>query len=294
VTARPAARGGAVAATSLVVLGLACQEVGAAIAVILFPTVGPLGMVSLRLVFSAVILLAIARPRLRGRSGADWLTVAGFGLVLALMNALFYLSLERIPLGAAVTIEVLGPLALSVITGRRASSWLWAGLAAVGVVLLGQGSFGHLDPIGVVFAAGAGATWAGYILLSARTGQRFPRFEGLALAMAVGAVAVLPFGIASSGAVLLRPEVLGLGAAVAILSSTIPYALELIALRRLRAGAFAVLMSLAPAIATLTGLVLLGQHFTWVGGLAVALVIAASVGAVRQSQAPPAPPAPAG
>ncbi|GGR11996.1 DMT family transporter [Agromyces mediolanus] len=293
-TVRPAARGGAVAATSLVVLGLACQEVGAAIAVILFPSVGPLGMVSLRLVFSAVILLAIARPRLRGRSGADWLTVAGFGLVLALMNALFYLSLERIPLGAAVTIEVLGPLALSVITGRRASSWLWAGLAAVGVVLLGQGSFGHLDPIGVAFAAGAGATWAGYILLSARTGQRFPRFEGLALAMAVGAVAVLPFGIASSGAVLLRPEVLGLGAAVAILSSTIPYALELIALRRLRAGTFAVLMSLAPAIATLTGLLLLGQRFTWVGGLAVALVIAASVGAVRQAQAPPAPPAATG
>ncbi|MCM3657241.1 EamA family transporter [Agromyces mediolanus] len=284
-----AARGGAVAATSLVVLGLACQEVGAAIAVILFPTVGPLGMVSLRLVFSAVILLAIARPRLRGRSGADWLTVAGFGLVLALMNALFYLSLERIPLGAAVTIEVLGPLALSVITGRRASSWLWAGLAAVGVVLLGQGSFGHLDPLGVGFAAGAGATWAGYILLSARTGRRFPRFEGLALAMAVGAIAVLPFGIASSGAVLLRPEVLGLGAAVAVLSSTIPYALELVALRRLRAGAFAVLMSLAPAIATLTGLVLLGQHFTWVGGLAVALVIAASVGAVRQAQGPGAP-----
>jgi len=289
VTLPPAARGGAVAATSLVVLGLACQEVGAAIAVILFPTVGPLGMVSLRLVFSAVILLAIARPRLRGRSGADWLTVAGFGLVLALMNALFYLSLERIPLGAAVTIEVLGPLALSVITGRRASSWLWAGLAAVGVVLLGQGSFGHLDPLGVGFAAGAGATWAGYILLSARTGRRFPRFEGLALAMAVGAITVLPFGIASSGAVLLRPEVLGLGAAVAVLSSTIPYALELVALRRLRAGAFAVLMSLAPAIATLTGLVLLGQHFTWVGGLAVALVIAASVGAVRQAQGPGAP-----
>ncbi|WP_395245359.1 DMT family transporter [Agromyces sp. MMS24-K17] len=282
--------GGPAGATALVVIGLACQEVGASIAVLLFPTAGPIGMVTLRLGFSALILVLLARPRLRGRTPGAWLTVTWFGLALALMNALFYLAIERIPLGAAVTIEVLGPLALSVVASRRWTAWLWAGLAAVGVVLLGQGSFGHLDPVGVALAAGAGATWAAYILLSARTGRSFPGLDGLAFAMAIGAVAILPFGIATTGAVLVRPDVLALGAAVALLSSTIPYALELLALRRLPAATFAVLMSLAPAMAALAGLVLLGQGFTWVGAVAVGLVVAASIGAVRTAPRP-APPA---
>ncbi len=274
---------------TFVVAGLACQEVGASIAVLLFPTVGAIGMVALRLVFSALVLMLIARPNLRRHDRAAWLTVVGFGLVLALMNALFYLSLERIPLGAAVTIEVLGPLVLSVFASRRASAWLWAVLAAIGVAMLGQGSFGHLDPIGVLLAAATGVTWAGYILLSAGTGRRFQGLDGLAIAFGVGALAILPFGIATSGAVLMRPEVLGLGAAVALLSSTIPYALELIALRRLPASTFAILMSLAPAMATVAGLVLLGQHFTWVAVIAVGLVVTASIGAVRTAQrhAPP-------
>ncbi|MRG59314.1 EamA family transporter [Agromyces sp. CFH 90414] len=275
-----------------VVAGLACQEVGASIAVLLFPTTGAIGMVALRLVFSAIVLLLIARPTLRGHSRRAWATVTAFGLVLALMNALFYLSLERIPLGAAVTIEVLGPLVLSVFASRRASAWLWAVLAAVGVALLGQGSFGHLDPLGVVLAAATGATWAAYILLSARTGRGFPGLDGLAIALAIGAVAILPFGVAASGAVLVRPEVLALGAAVALLSTSIPYALELIALRRLPASTFAVLMSLAPAMATVAGLVLLGQTFTGVAVVAVGLVVAASIGAVRTAQraTPPLPP----
>lgn len=290
----PQLAGGPFGATALVVIGLLCQEIGASIAVLLFPAAGPLGMVTLRLAFSAIVLIAIARPKLTGRPARAWVTVAAFGLVLALMNGLFYLSLERIPLGAAVTIEVLGPLVLSVIASRRAAAWLWAALAATGVVLLGQGSFGHLDPVGVAFAAGAGASWAGYILLSARTGRDFPKLDGLALAMVVGTLAILPFGIATTGAALIRPDVLLLGAAVAVLSSTIPYALELTALRRLPAGTFAVLMSLAPAIAALAGLVLLGQTFTWVGALAVALVVAASIGAVRttprdEASALPAP-----
>ncbi|WP_312854926.1 EamA family transporter [Agromyces agglutinans] len=286
------ARSGRGAAVVFVVAGLACQEVGASIAVLLFPTTGAIGMVALRLVFSAIVLLLIARPTLRGHSRRAWATVTAFGLVLALMNALFYLSLERIPLGAAVTIEVLGPLVLSVFASRRASAWLWAVLAAVGVALLGQGSFGHLDPLGVVLAAATGATWAAYILLSARTGRGFPGLDGLAIALAIGAVAILPFGVAASGAVLVRPEVLALGAAVALLSTSIPYALELIALRRLPASTFAVLMSLAPAMATVAGLVLLGQTFTGVAVVAVGLVVAASIGAVRTAQraTPPLPP----
>lgn len=278
-TAGGTASGGARYA-ALVVAGLVCQEVGASIAVLLFPQVGSLGMVFLRVLFSAAILLPIARPRLRGIRLGSWMTVAGFGLVLALMNGLFYLSLDRIPLGAAVTIEVLGPLVLSVVAARKALAWLWAGLAAIGVVLLGDGSFGHLDLVGVLFAAGAGTSWAFYILLSRQTGRRFAKFDGLAIAMTIGAIASAPFGIVSAGSALLRPEVLLLGAAVALLSSTIPYGLELLALRHLHASTFATLMSLAPATAALAGLVLLGQNFTWVGVIAVLLVIGASIGAV--------------
>ncbi len=270
-------------AVLLVVAGLACQEVGAAIAVLLFPSTGPLGMVMLRLVFSALVLLAIARPSLRGRSRSAWTAVALFGLVLATMNGLFYLALERLPLGVTVTIEVLGPLVLSIVAARRASAWLWAVLAFAGVVALGGGGWDRLDPLGVLFALGAAASWAFYILASARVGREFPKLDGLALAMAVGAVIALPFGVVDAGAALLRWEILALGAAVAVLSSTIPYALELIALRRLPAAAFAILMSLAPATAALAGFLFLGQHLTWLEMVGIALVIAASIGAVRSS-----------
>ncbi|GAA2978725.1 inner membrane transporter RhtA [Microbacterium terrae] len=276
-------RTGSTSAVLLVIAGLACQEVGAAIAVLLFPQVGPLGMVMMRLAFSAVLLLAIARPRLRGHTWAAWRSVAAFGLVLAVMNGLFYLALERLPLGVTVTIEVLGPLVLSIVASRRASAWLWAFVALAGVVALAGGGWDRLDPIGVLFPLGAAASWAFYILASARVGREFPRLDGLALAMAVGAVISLPFGVWDAGAALLRPEVLALGAAVAVLSSAIPYALELIALRRLAAAAFAILMSLAPATATLAGFVLLGQHMTVIELVGIALVIVASIGAVRSS-----------
>ena len=276
--------GGQTPAVLLVVAGLACQEVGASFAVLLFPEVGPLGMVMLRLVFSAVILLLITRPPLRGHSRDGWMAVLAFGLVLAVMNGLFYLALERLPLGVTVTIEVLGPLVLSIVAARRASAWIWAGVAFVGVLALGGGGWERLDPIGVLFALGAAASWAFYILASARVGREFPKLDGLALAMTIGALVALPFGILSAGAALLRPEILALGAAVAILSSTIPYALELIALRRLAASAFAILMSLAPATAALAGWLLLGQQLVPLEIVGIALVIFASIGAVRSSQ----------
>ena len=268
-------------AVALVVAGLACQEVGAAVAYLLFPQAGPLGMVCLRLVFSALILLAVARPRVRGLTRADWTAAIWFGVVLAVMNGLFYLALERLALGVAVTIEVLGPLVLSIVASRRASAWLWAGIAFAGVVALGGGGWDRLDPLGVLFAAGAAGSWAFYILASARVGARFPRFDGLAIAMAAGAVVSIPFGIWDAGAALLRPDILALGAAVALLSSTIPYAFELMALRRLAASAFAVLMSLAPATAAVAGWLLLGQHLTWLEVAGIALVVVASMGAVR-------------
>ncbi len=268
-------------ATVFVVVGLACQEVGASLAVLLFPQVGPLGMVLLRLGFSAIILMLIARPRLTGHSRAAWFAVVRFGFVLAVMNGLFYLALERLPLGVTVTIEVLGPLVLSIVASRRASAWLWALLAFVGVLALAGGGWDRLDPLGVVFALGAAASWALYILASARVGAEFPKLDGLALAMVVGTVLALPFGIIDGGAALLRPEILALGLAVGILSSTIPYALELIALRRLAASAFAILMSLGPATATIAGFFLLGQKMSWLELIGVALVITASIGAIR-------------
>ena len=276
-------RAGSTPAVLFVVAGLACQEVGASLAVLLFPEVGPLGMVMLRLVFSALILLAIARPRVRGHSRRDWTGVLWFGVVLACMNGLFYLALERLPLGVTVTIEVLGPLVLSIVASRRASAWLWALLAFAGVVALGGGGWDRLDPLGVLFALGAAASWAFYILASARVGRAFPKLDGLALAMAAGALLSLPFGIADAGAALLRIELVALGAAVAVLSSTIPYALELVALRRLPAATFAILMSLAPATAAIAGFVLLGQHLAWLEMVGIGLVIAASIGAVRSS-----------
>ena len=276
-------RAGTTPAILLVVVGLACQEVGAALAVLLFPQVGPLGMVMLRLLFSAVLLMLIARPVLRGHSRDAWGAVAGFGLVLATMNGLFYLALERLPLGVTVTIEVLGPLVLSIVASRRVSAWLWALLALAGVVALAGGGWDSLDPIGVLFALGAAASWAFYILASARVGREFPGLDGLALAMTVGALIALPFGMLSAGSALLRPELLALGAAVAVLSSTIPYALELVALRRLPAAAFAILMSLSPATAALAGWLLLGQDLVWLEVVGIALVITASIGAVRAS-----------
>jgi inner membrane transporter RhtA len=273
----------ALGAVGLVIVGLLCQDVGASFAVLLFPAVGPLGMIALRLGFSAVILLLVSRPSLRGHSRSDWLTVIAFGVVLAAMNSLFYEAIGRIPLGAAVTIEFLGPLVLSVVVSRRASSWIWAILAVVGVVLLGRGTLHDLDLAGVGFALGAGVMWAAYILMSSRTGRRFERLDGLAIAMTVGAILVIPLGLATAGTAILQPHILLIGVAVAAMSSAVPYALELMALRRIHAATLSILMSLSPAIAAGAGFILLGQGLTAIGVIAIALVIAASIGAVRSA-----------
>ncbi|MER8042066.1 EamA family transporter [Streptomyces sp. NPDC094032] len=266
---------------ALVVAGGLSVQFGSAVAVLLMPRAGALGVVTLRLVLAAAVLLIVCRPRLRGHSRADWGTVLAFGAAMSGMNILFYLAIDRIPLGAAVTLEVLGPLALSVIASRQLANLLWAGLALVGVVLLSGGGFDRLDPLGAAFALGAGAMWATYIVFSARTGRRFPQADGLALAMAVGAVISLPFGIIEAGDRLLVPSTIGLGLGVALMSSVLPYTLELLALRRLPAPTFAILMSLEPAIAATAGFLVLHQALGVTDALAIALVIAASMGAVR-------------
>ena len=274
-------RRGSAGPVGLVLAGCVSVQFGAALAVTLVPRAGALGVVTLRLLAAAVVLLVVCRPRLRGHSRADWGTVVVFGLTLAAMNGLFYQSIARIPLGPAVTLEVLGPLTLSVLTSRRALNAVWAALALTGVFLLSGGGFGSLDPVGVAFALGAGAMWATYIIFSARTGRRFPQADGLALAMAVGALLFLPLGVAEAGARLVNPVTIALGASVAILSSVLPYTLELLALRRLPASTFAILMSLEPAVAATAGFLVLGQSLSAPETVAIALVVVASMGAVR-------------
>lgn len=277
----PRRRWGSLGPVGLVLAGCVSVQFGGALAVSLMSRAGALGVVSLRLMIAALVLLVVCRPRLRGHSRADWGTVVLFGITLAAMNGLFYQAAARIPLGPAVTLEVLGPLALSVLASRRAINLLWAGLALAGVFLLGGGGFDRLDPVGVAFALSAGAMWAAYIIFSVRTGRRFPQADGLALAMAIGAVLFLPLGIVEAGAKLLNPTTLALAAAVAMLSSVLPYTFEIVALRRLPASTFAIMMSLEPAIAAIAGFLILSQALTLTESLAIGLVIAASMGAMR-------------
>ncbi|MFD9951216.1 EamA family transporter [[Kitasatospora] papulosa] len=277
----PSRRRAALGPVALVVAGGLSVQFGAAVAVLLMPKAGALGVVTLRLAAAAVVMLVVCRPKLRGHSRADWGTVVAFGIAMGGMNTLFYQAADRIPLGAAVTLEVLGPLVLSVVASRRLISLVWAALALGGVVLLSGGGFDRLDPVGVAYALGAGVMWAVYILFSARTGRRFPQADGLALAMVVAAALSLPLGIMESGSKLVVPSTLGLGIAVALLSSVLPYTLELMALRRLPAPTFAVLMSLEPAIAATAGFLILDQALSTTDALAIALVIGASMGAVR-------------
>ncbi|MCX5333285.1 MULTISPECIES: DMT family transporter [unclassified Streptomyces] len=274
-------RRGSLGSIGLVLSAGISVQFGGALAASLMPRAGASGVVTLRLVAAALVLLVVCRPRLRGYTRADWGTVVVFGITMAGMNGLFYQSIDRIPLGPAVALEVLGPLALSVIASRRAVNLVWAALALGGVFLLSGGGFGGLDPVGVLFALGAGAMWAAYIVFSARTGRRFPQADGLALAMVVAALVFLPLGIAESGSKLLDPTTIALGSAVAVLSSVLPYTLELVALRRLPASTFAIMMSLEPAIAATAGFLILNQTLSMTEAAAIALVIAASMGAVR-------------
>jgi inner membrane transporter RhtA len=264
----------------LVLGGILSVQFGAGIAKDLFDEVTPTVMVWLRLVTSAVVLGLLARPVLRGRTRDDWLVALGFGLSLGVMNWAIYQSFARIPLGLAVTIEFVGPLTLAILGSRRARDLVWAALAGVGVALLGFDP-GDLDLVGVAFALVAGAAWAAYILLSAQTGRRWPGLDGLAVASVVATLLLAPFAVASGGAGLLDLRVLALGAAVGMLSSVIPYSLEITALRTIRPAVFSILMSLEPAAAALAGVVVLQEFLSPLQLLAMACVVVASVGATR-------------
>jgi inner membrane transporter RhtA len=271
----------------LVLAGVASLQLGAAIGKTLFDDVGPAGTVLLRQAFATLVLALVWRPRIRGRSGADWRLVVAFGVVLAAMNLSIYAAIDRIPLGIAVTIEFVGPLGVAVAGSRRALDLLWVALAAAGILLLSDFGTADLDLLGVLLALLAGCFWAAYILLTARVGQAFEGGQGLTLAMAAGTVVTAPVGIADGGGELLGASVLAIGFAVAVMSSAIPYTLEMGALRRLPTGVFGVLMSLEPAMAALAGFLILDEGLAAHELLAIALVVTASAGAARHTGMPP-------
>ena len=268
----------------LVLLGILSVQLGAAVAKALFGEISPTGMVWLRQLTSAVVLGLVARPALRGRARGDWLVVVGFGVALGVMNWAFYQAFARIPLGVAVTIEFVGPLSIAVLGSRRLRDLVWVGLAGAGVVLLGLQP-GDVTLAGAGFALLAGAMWAAYILLSARTGARWPGLDGLAVASVVATVLLAPVAVGSAGEALLDPRILAIGAMVGLLSSVIPYSFELVALRRLQPAVFSILMSLEPAAAALAAIVVLGEFLTPAQWVAMACVVAASVGATRSGRA---------
>jgi inner membrane transporter RhtA len=270
-----------------VLVAVSSVQFGAALAKSLFDEVGPGGTVFLRVLFAAVVLVAIWRPAAGGRSGSDWGLIAAFGLSLAGMNLAIYESFSRIPLGIAVTLEFVGPLGVAIAGSRRALDLAWVVLAATGIVLLSDFGTADLDALGVALALVAGGFWAAYILLSVRVGRTFPGGSGLALAMVVAAAMLVPVGVADGGGDLLVPGIIAVGVAVAMLSSAFPYTLEMEALRRMPTGVFGVMMSIEPAVAALAGFIVLGEGLASRELVAILLVVAASAGAARNARVPP-------
>lgn len=274
---RPSASVASVPAPLLVLGGVVSVQLGGALAATLVPEIGASGSVLLRIVIAAVILAAIVRPRLRGHDRRAWLTVVAFGVALGLMNWSFYGSLAYLPLGVAVTVEFLGPLVLTTVLSRRPLDFVAVLAAGGGILLISEALTVPLEDlswIGLGLAATAGGCWAAYILLSGRTGAAFKDLDGLAIALVVSTVVVLPVGLTSSD--LWTTEHLLKGLGLAILSSLLPYSLELLALRRLATSVFGILLSLEPAVAALAGLVVLGQRLDPLQIVGLALVVLAS------------------
>ncbi|MEU4233140.1 EamA family transporter [Nonomuraea sp. NPDC026600] len=268
--------------SGLVLLAIFSVQLGAGFAKELFASLPPSAVVFLRIGAGALIMGAVARPKLKGMSWRDLGVGLGFGVTLAVMNLTFYEAIARLPLGIAVAIEFLGPLGVAVAASRRRLDLLWIGLAAAGVALLAPwGQSASMSWVGIGLAMAAGACWAAYILLSASVGRRFPGTTGLSFAMIVSAIVIAPVGIASGGGDLLQPQLLLVGLGVGLLSSVIPYSLELQALRRMPKHVFGILMSLEPAMAALVGVVVLGEMLHAQQWAAIICIVAASLGTTR-------------
>jgi inner membrane transporter RhtA len=270
---------GQVPAPLLLIGSIASVQLGNAWADTLFDRVGAGGAALLRLVWAALILMVVYRPRLTGRGHTEWLPVCALGLALAGMNLVFYHAIKDLPLGIAVTVEFIGPLTVAVAHSRRRRDLIWIGLAVLGILSLAHGDSRHVSVLGLVLAATAGGFWGLYILVQARIGQAFSDGSGLALAMLVATVVAIPDGVIEGGSALLHPSVLAIALGVGLLSSVIPYSIELVVLRRISPGVFGVLMSMEPAAAALAGWIILGQGLSAREVIGMALVSAASVGA---------------
>ncbi len=266
----------------LVLAAATSVQAGASVAKSLFATLGPSGVVWLRLLFGSTALWVAARPQLRNRPWRELCLIVVLGVVLVTMNVSFYESIDRIPLGIAVTVEFLGPLAVATIASRRRLDLLWVALAGSGVALLAEGASSDIHTLGLVLAALAGLCWALYITVSVPVGRLFPGASGLAPAMLLGALLITPWGVASAGSGLRDPQVVGAAAGVGLLSSALPWSLELEALRRLPTNVFGVVLALEPVIAALMGALFLHQHLSGRSWVAIALVVTASAGAALE------------
>ncbi|HEX6666619.1 MAG TPA: EamA family transporter [Solirubrobacterales bacterium] len=284
---RPAGEGTRVA-VAMTIGSIVSVQCGAALSTSIFDSVGPFGAVLLRSAFGTLVLLAFARGSLGATRGRPLRDVALFGLALAGMTLCFFAALDRLPLGVTVTLEFVGPLGVAVFASHRRRDLLWVALAAAGILLLSDGGTDGIDAFGAALALAAGGFWALYILQSARVGSSHPGLGGLALASLIALPIVAPFGLVQGGVELLEPANLAIGLAVGLLCSSIPYVLELEALRRLPNAVFGVLMSLEPAVAATVGFIALSQDLSATELLAIALVVCACAGALR-STATPAP-----
>jgi inner membrane transporter RhtA len=267
-----------VPAPALVLIGIASVQTGSAIARTAFDVTGAAGMTLMRLAVAGVLLTAVVRPAFRSWGREQWTATLALGLTMGAMNLVFYQAIQTVPLGVAVTVEFIGPLLLAVAQTRRLGDLLWAGLAGAGVALLGLQDGGSVPLRGLLLALLAGLFWAGYIVSSARVGRALPGLDGLAGALLVGALLALPFGAAGAGRAVADGWALVAGIGVALLSSVVPYACELTALRTMPTRVFGVLMSLEPAAAAVAGLLVLDQHLGGRELVALVMVSLASVG----------------
>jgi inner membrane transporter RhtA len=274
--ARVARLGGGLPAPLLMVAAMLSFQLGAAVATGLFDRVGVPATACFRLGVGGLLLLAISRPNLR-RPASELVWLGAFGAELAVMNLAFYEALSRIPLGVAVTVEFLGPLSVSLMQSRRLRDVLWVVLAAIGIAIFAGPTSQGLDPAGIGLAALAGAGWAAYIFTAQRVGRAWKGSQGLASGMVVSAILLIPFGAGGAGSVAAGSglEIVALG----VLSTALPFSLEMAALRTLTARAYGVLASLEPAIATVVGVAALGQSLHAADVVATLLVVTASVGA---------------
>jgi inner membrane transporter RhtA len=261
-----------------VLLAIISVQCGAAIAKTLFPAIGAAGTASIRIGVSAIILLIAYRPNLKAITPQQWKIVIPYGLSLGAMNLIFYLAIERIPIGLAVTLEFIGPLLVAIIGSKRLVDYCWVLLAAAGIVLIAPWSGDRIDPLGVLFALTAGGLWAAYIVLGGKVSKIMNSGQAVSTGMLFAAILILPFGFYENGLANLTPKLFGMGVALALLSSAIPFTLEMKALGQLPPRTFSILMSLEPAAASICAFIFLQENLSFYEILAVVCVVVASAG----------------